>query len=612
MKHFSSMDQSSFSSKKTTIVLFLLFGLEGILILFANIGCYPLPRSIPRWHGGMDEVPMNQESYQEEWNQSYGAGHQTVSRSTVPKTSTESQKSQKSSSIPYNVNKANEPKISFHFFKKIFGQSLSNKTNRQQPSINRSDELFADNLFYPADIYQTSFDYQISKSDPNFRDSLNIDKTIKYPIQSDNLSLSSKTIESDKPASSDLEVVSNVHLENSGSVAETDSLETEQLISANQSTIDDSFETTLPRSFDITQKKKLSQSPQESLNEVFDVHYIEEILAKVDANQLPGNKSNRSICNLIVDYNQQLNLSPIEQQIADNRLKAQKIISPVRYQPQNESTDRIKHSSFELPLTNQEISETTDVSAKENVSNESIDLVNAPSNWKEQTLLAIESLEKEIENKQQQKMETSEDEFRLQILKLSIGKSDLNHSEPSEDNPIQQFWMHQLNGMSTLLNSANLAADSNATIQVASELQKGLDSLTQICPIQIRKAILVENAAQFGLYQKKIGSYRPGSTVYIYAELEYVHNRETTQGHEMCALCSWELVDINGRTVLPKTEQSCSSTSESRLRDIVLNISIDLPPNLQVGTYQLIFSVLDKNNPVQPSTSKEIQLQVVR
>ena len=98
--------------------------------------------------------------------------------------------------------------------------------------------------------------------------------------------------------------------------------------------------------------------------------------------------------------------------------------------------------------------------------------------------------------------------------------------------------------------------------------------------------------------------------MYAYAELDYVTSAETDRGYEINVECRWRLLDKNGVEIIPFETQRCVNLSETKLRDVVLNVSVPLPSTLSSGVYHLELDVVDLNASNPTSSVKRLTLTV--
>lgn len=220
--------------------------------------------------------------------------------------------------------------------------------------------------------------------------------------------------------------------------------------------------------------------------------------------------------------------------------------------------------------------------------------------WKEQTSKAITHLEKEIEKKQKTGSSVSEEQARLRLLYLAVDEHEKAVADlPKDADAISRFWESECRGLSELLNGRSDAKASGIPRieEAANHFQEGLDSLRRETPIRIRKILFTEAPAPFGLYTEKTNPISAGDQICIYAELENVISKQTKTGEDLSIACSWEITDPKGKSILPLHEQECKTHSGSKLRDIVLNISVNLPEKLLPGEYTFHLTVSDRNNP---------------
>ncbi|MBQ7815155.1 MAG: hypothetical protein IJ387_11775, partial [Thermoguttaceae bacterium] len=198
---------------------------------------------------------------------------------------------------------------------------------------------------------------------------------------------------------------------------------------------------------------------------------------------------------------------------------------------------------------------------------------------------------------------------RLRLLYLAVDEYDRSIQEIQDDaDPLKVFWETERGELETLLQSRLEEIDPTF---VAERLRAGLDSLSGLCDLQIRKSALVVAPACFGLYEERGEAYKPGETVFAYAELEYVSCRETEDGRLIDVECRWRLLNADGSELTPVETQRCSNLSETKLRDVVLNVSAPLPKELAPGTYLLETEVVDMNRPGAKPATKRIELTVV-
>lgn len=228
--------------------------------------------------------------------------------------------------------------------------------------------------------------------------------------------------------------------------------------------------------------------------------------------------------------------------------------------------------------------------------------------WVEQIKRAIASLLKEREEHKRLGDDSRVCDARLRLLYLVIGEYDRSIREiQDDDDPLKTFWEKECRGLETLLQ--NQLEEIDPTF-VAERLRLGLDSFSGLCNIQIRKALLATAPACFGLFEERIAPYSSGDMVYAYAELDYVTSVETSSGYEINVECRWRLLDSAGTEVLPFETQHCVNYSETKLRDVVLNVSVPLPNDLAPGEYFMELEVVDLNSTSRSTAFKRLKIVV--
>ncbi len=213
--------------------------------------------------------------------------------------------------------------------------------------------------------------------------------------------------------------------------------------------------------------------------------------------------------------------------------------------------------------------------------------------WIDQIKNAIQSLLAEREECRKRGDDVRICDARLRLLYLVIGEYERSIQEIEDENdPLRTFWEKECRGLETLLENQLEEIDPAF---VADRLRSGLDSLSAFCQLQIRKILLVESPACYGLFKAREDAYLPGETVFAYSELEYVTSRVTEEGFAIDVECRWRLLNADGSPRTSFESQRCSNLSETKLRDIVLNVSIPLPETLSAGYYQLEIQTSDLN-----------------
>lgn len=213
--------------------------------------------------------------------------------------------------------------------------------------------------------------------------------------------------------------------------------------------------------------------------------------------------------------------------------------------------------------------------------------------WIDQIKNAIQSLLAEREECKKRGDDVRICDARLRLLYLVIGEYERSIQEIEDENdPLRSFWEKECRGLETLLENQLEEIDPAF---VADRLRSGLDSLSAFCQLQIRKILLVESPACYGLFKAREDAYMPGETVFAYSELEYVTSRETEEGFAIDVECRWRLLNADGSPRTSFESQRCSNLSETKLRDIVLNVSMPLPETLPAGYYQLEVQTSDLN-----------------
>lgn len=248
------------------------------------------------------------------------------------------------------------------------------------------------------------------------------------------------------------------------------------------------------------------------------------------------------------------------------------------------SLDERKESANAAPLTHEEIE------------------------WVGQIKSAIQGLLRERDRLVEQGGNSHACDARLRLLYLVIGEYDRSIRDiQDESDPLKVFWEKECRGLETLLQNRLEEIDPSF---VADRLLSGLDSLSNLCDLKVRKALLVQEPACYGLYEEHKADYSEGDVVYAYTELDYVASQETVKGYRIDVECRWRLLDSYGNVVIPFESQRCANVSETKLRDVVLNVSVPLLDKMEPGDYVLELEVVDMNASEPTTCIKKLDLNV--
>lgn len=229
--------------------------------------------------------------------------------------------------------------------------------------------------------------------------------------------------------------------------------------------------------------------------------------------------------------------------------------------------------------------------------------------WIEQVKNAINSLLQEREEHKRLGDDSRVCDARLRLLYLVIGEYERSIQEiQDESDPLRIFWEKECRGLETLLQNQLEEVDPAF---VAERLRSGLDSFSALCNLSIRKLLLVEAPACYGLYRERTDPYEPGEALYAYSELDYATSRESDSGFSIDVECRWRLLNSDGTPRTPFETQRCSNASETKLRDVVLNVSVPLPNDLPPGDYLFELEVTDLNASKPEPRVQRLSVRVV-
>ncbi len=214
--------------------------------------------------------------------------------------------------------------------------------------------------------------------------------------------------------------------------------------------------------------------------------------------------------------------------------------------------------------------------------------------WKEEAANAIVRLQKEIEKRKSEGENASEEELKLRLLYLAVDEHEKAIQEWKDvPSVMNNFWISECKGLTAFLNGSENKTDSRQITQAVAHFEKGIEELKGNEPIKIAKCLLAVSPAPFGLYTPRESAVKKGEVIHIYAELENVVNRTDKDGEHLALQCNWLLSDHQGNRISPQRTQHCRTRSASRLRDIVLNVSEEIPEKIEPGTYSLHLEIVD-------------------
>jgi hypothetical protein len=228
--------------------------------------------------------------------------------------------------------------------------------------------------------------------------------------------------------------------------------------------------------------------------------------------------------------------------------------------------------------------------------------------WQSHVRAGIDQLRYAIEQTPNGK--TPSNEMRLRVLEMLLGnKAEAVKPMPSADKAVNEFMGQQVLGFAALLDDS--APDNrNRYIGAAYRFREGLMQLQNLCPIKIKKVILVKDWLEYGVYIPRIEEYHPGEDFLVYMEVENLTVRNTSEGFNISLSMSYEIRDASANIVVKQEAGKPALSTQSRKQDYCLNLKGAIPQTLSPGQYQLRISMTDLNDDTMQYAEEQIPFKV--
>lgn len=149
---------------------------------------------------------------------------------------------------------------------------------------------------------------------------------------------------------------------------------------------------------------------------------------------------------------------------------------------------------------------------------------------------------------------------------------------------------------------------------LASQLEAAVDAAQRRSPLRIRKGCFAWRVTQFGVYDPVPDShpFLPGGSGMLYIELQNVPSMPAElpaggQGFVTKLACSMQLLDVEGKPVVPPRTFDHAEFTRSPVRDYFLKLEFDVPA--EPGRYALVVEITD---PAQRKARHQAELIVKR
>jgi hypothetical protein len=216
--------------------------------------------------------------------------------------------------------------------------------------------------------------------------------------------------------------------------------------------------------------------------------------------------------------------------------------------------------------------------------------------WSQQTSLAIETLESQLEQSPSADlaMRTSQ-EITLRMLYVAQRRLDeaLRPIESLSENE-QIFVQNQMRALYEASNpDANPSRARHGSL-VMSRLREATDHLSNVANLEVRDLAFCDEVGGYGIYQRcKKYQFAPDQDVLLYCEIDHVTAERVKSGFETQLQGSYEIVDSQKRKIteqlLPMEPELC----QNQRRDYYIVYRIFMPQQIQPGKHELILTIED-------------------
>jgi len=217
--------------------------------------------------------------------------------------------------------------------------------------------------------------------------------------------------------------------------------------------------------------------------------------------------------------------------------------------------------------------------------------------WQGHLQAAVAGLEMSVQPAPGSTDEVNE-HMRLRLLRLMAGDADAALSPiPGATAPQQDYWNKQLFAVSTFLDSDQQPDDKRRAAGSLMHLDQARAKLAELATMQVRRLSFVDSVAGYGSYEvHDEASFRPGTQVTLYAEVENFTSESTRDGYRTRLGTSYEVVDRNGKRVdsaqFPEVEDLCRNPR----RDFHMQYTVTLPTRIYPDQYELRLVITDQQS----------------
>jgi hypothetical protein len=184
---------------------------------------------------------------------------------------------------------------------------------------------------------------------------------------------------------------------------------------------------------------------------------------------------------------------------------------------------------------------------------------------------------------------------RLRMLYLLAGRrDDAMRPLPSAPRATQDYWMSQIYGLSTWMDSERTPDPARRAAETKRILGDAVKQLGDSAPLTVRNLTFCTSVQYYGSFDAvKSAEFKPGQKVLLYAEVENFHTESSPKGFHTAVKFNWQILDSRGNRVGDYVSAMSEDHSLTPKHEFFLTKWFYLPDAMPSGRYTLQFTVED-------------------
>jgi hypothetical protein len=181
------------------------------------------------------------------------------------------------------------------------------------------------------------------------------------------------------------------------------------------------------------------------------------------------------------------------------------------------------------------------------------------------------------------------------MLYLLAGRRD-DALRPIASAPASQqgFWVAELYGLSTWLDTQRNADEPRRAAEAKQHLGEAVNRLGESCPLVVRSLAFCTEIQSFGCVKPFAQTeFQPGQAVLLYAEIENLSSEATPKGVHTSIQSSYQIFDNRGQRVADEEFTATEEYCRNPRRDYFVGYELHLPERVYPGKHTLQLTVRD-------------------